>query len=466
MILFSCGLSLRSGWLHFAVALVAIAALSGCGNSGGEKKEGGAAGKSGAAREFPVRIAKVTVQPVTYHIETVGDVVEENTFQIAARAAGSVQHVRMSEGDRVTTGMELCRIDYERYELLVNQGQNALEEARAAVKRNEADLADIARQTSSTVETARLDLELAESEYRRRQGLVGGQIISVEDRLNAELKYRRAKTLAEDAVNASRTKVALAQSKVAEAHAGVEAAQLALDLARNDLERAVVKAPIAGVIQQRLVSEGDYVKTGDTVAVMVQTDPLRLRFTVPPSKSAIITTNMTVRFSVPAHAQREFSAGIYDVGAVADPVSRAVTCWARISNPEGLLRPGNFAKVELDVRSNNEAVVAPMTAVLPTEAGVVVYLVQDGRAIRRKVTTGVQVSGDAIEIVEGLHPGETLVVDGGDSLTDNVPVRIVGDAVTISSTDGMTSSPGRVDGGMVSGDEPTTSASASGNHQP
>ena len=445
---------------------MAAAFLSGCGNEAGEEKQGGAATKAGAVREFPVRIDKVTVQPVTYHIETVGDVVEENTFQIAARAAGSVQRLQMSEGDRVTTGMELCRIDYDRYELLVNQAQNALEEGQAAVKRNEADLADITRQTSSTVNTARLDLELAESEYRRRQGLVGGQIISVEDRLNAQLKFRRAKSLAEDAVNASQTKVALAQSKVAEAHAAAETAQLSLDLARNDLERAVVKAPIAGVIQERRVSEGDYVKTGDTVAVMVQTDPLRLRFTVPESKSAVITTDMTVRFSVPAYAQREFSARIYDVGTVADIVSRNVTCWARISNHEGLLRPGNFAKVELDVRSNKEAIVAPMTAVLPTEAGTVVYLVQDGRAIRRKVSTGVQVSGDAIEVVDGLKAGETLIVDGGDALTDNVPVRVVGDTIAIPvSTDETTSSTPVASGPIVL-DEPVTSGTMVGSGQP
>ena len=427
--------------------------LTACGRDQAGGAPGGppAGGRGGEARAFPVRTMTVDTRTVTYRIGTVGDVVEENEFRIAAQVAGTARQVAFSEGDAVTTGQVLARIDHERYELMARRAQSAVEEQEAAVSRTEADLADITRQTSATIDTARVDLELAESEFRRRQGLAGGQVISVEDRLNAELRYRRARAVAEDAVNAASTKVALAQSRVNEERSKLEAARLALKLAQDDLERAIVRAPIAGTIQQRMISEERYLRVGDEVAVMVQTDPLRLRFTVPESKSAVLGDQITVRFTVTAHPDRAFTARVYDVGSVADPVSREVTCWARIDNPDGVLRPGNFAKVDLKVDSNKSAVVVPLAAVLPTEIGTVSYLVRDGRAVRQRVSAGVQVTGDSIEVLEGLQPGDAVVVEGGDSLSDNVPVRVVdsvrpaapaGMPVAMAGEDAATTAPG------------------------
>ncbi len=425
------------GWLILAGACAACAVLAGCDRNSPAKQGGAGAAKTAAAgpsREFPVRVSPVSTQDVTYRIETVGELVEENRFVLPARVAGSAESVAFTDGDRVTTGQILTQIDTSRYQLLVDRAEALVREQQAAVSRAEADLADTERRTSSTVATSTIDLQLAEQEYQRRQRFAQGEVISIEDRTTFEAKYRKARTLLNDAVGAAQTQVELARAALAEKRSALETARLALSITRDDLEKSIVRAPLGGVIQERKITTGQYLKAGDEVAIMVQMNPIRLRFTVPESKSAVLAERMDVQFQVPALPLRTFHATVYDVGTVADPESREVTCWARLDNSDLALRPGNFASVSIAVKSNNRAVVVPLGAVQPTEVGTVVYLVQDNRAVRRKVSTGVQVTGDAIEVLSGLEAGEKLVVEGMDSLQPGVAVKVLPPAAPAGGT--------------------------------
>jgi membrane fusion protein (multidrug efflux system) len=413
--------------------------LSGCGTSKSEPgaKAGGAAGasaaggsggagsKQGGARKFPVRVATVETRPVQYEIQAVGKLVEENRYDVPAQVEGVAQDVSFNEGDRVTTGQQLCRIDYQRYELLAMRAKSDSEQKRAAVDKAAAGLADAVRETSTTAAQAKLALDLAESEYTRRTAQGSGQFTSAEEKKQYESRYLVAQTAFKNAIASAQTKTALAEAELGEAKTALASAMAAQAIAEDDLLKAVIRAPIAGTIQQRLVTNGQFLKSGTTTAMMLQTDPMRLKFTVPESRTANLTRNMDVKFNVPALPNQVFDARVYDVGATADPVTREVTCWARVPNPAGALRSGYFASVKIVQESKKSSMVVPLASVLPTEAGMVSYIVQDGIAVRKKVQTGLQVSGDAIEVLDGLEPGQQLVVEGMESLQDNVPVQVL-----------------------------------------
>ncbi|MBX7244416.1 MAG: efflux RND transporter periplasmic adaptor subunit [Candidatus Sumerlaeaceae bacterium] len=375
-------------------------------------------------KKFGVRVKPVSTQPVVYVTEAIGSLVEENRFEIPAQVEGTAVGVGFSEGDRVTTNQEMMRIDYDRYKLRVDKAQNDLSEAEATVRTAEAALEDAVRQTSSTEKQARLDYELAKSEYDRRANLTQGSVISSEDRATFEMKYRRALTSLEDSVVQMRTLVLKAQAALNEKRAALGAKKAELALAEDDLKRAVIRAPIAGTILERRVTNGQFLKSGDKVAVMVQTDPLRLKFMVPESKAESLSKDMEVRFSVNAIPGKEFHAKVYSLGEAADAETREVPVWGRLANPDGLLRPGYFAKVSMETATKKSSVVVPLASVLPTEIGTIAYVVQDGLAVRRKIKTGLQVTGDSIEVLSGLEPGEQLVVEGMGSLQDNVPVDV------------------------------------------
>lgn len=415
--------------------------LSGCGDKKDAPAAGGkaSAGKSERRKAFDVRVQPVETRRVTYEIQAVGTLMEENRYQIPARLAGVADNVSFAEGDAVTTGQELCRVDYSRNELEVKQARSAVAEREAALQRAMASVTNVERETSTALTTARLNLELAQSEFKRRADRGANAFTSPEEREQFEAKYRQAQTTYRDAANAATTQVDLAVAQAREAQAALETARAQLALVQDNLERSVVKAPMAGVIQQRSVVEGQFVKQGDPVALMVQSDPLRLKFTVPESRASRLQKDMKLSFSVPAYSNRDFLGDVYDIGAFADQETREVICWARVDNRDGLLKPGFFAHVELQVESRDQAMVVPLAAVLPTEAGMTAYVIEDGVAQRRAVKTGLQVTGDAIEVLDGLAPGEQLVVEGMSALQDGVPVNVLSPAAEIQITDQVAS---------------------------
>lgn len=405
-------------------AIAALVVLSGCSKESDQAQAPAPTQEASKRKAFDVRTAPVETRRVIYEIEAVGDLVEENRFEIPARVAGVADQVQFAEGDKVTTGQQLARIDYDRYALQVRQAESELAEKVSAVERATAAVADVERATSTALETARVTVDLAQGEFKRRADRGANAFTSPEERDQFEAKFRQAQTGFRDAVNAASTQVALAQAELREQEAALETARAELALAEDNLERSIVKAPIAGVIQQRNVVEGEFVSQGDMVALMLQADPLRLRFTVPESRASRLTENMAVKFTVPAYRDRSFTGQVYDIGSFAD-AERNIVCWARVTNLDDALKPGFFAHVDLEVESREEAVVVPLAAILPTELGMTAYVIQDNVAVRRGVETGLHVTGDAVEILAGLEPGEQLVVEGMNALQDGVPVNIL-----------------------------------------
>ncbi len=419
--------------LRVVFLLSALLTLSSCQKSGETPVAGTAKGSvTGAAKPadgdrkaFSVRTAPVSTRRVTYELEAVGTLMEENRFEIPARLAGVVNKVSFTEGDAVTTGQELCRIDYDRNLLQVRQAESVLLEKQAALQRAVATVSDMERETSTALENARTTLDLAQGEFKRRSDRGANAFTSPEERDQFEAKYRQSQTGYRDAINAAGTQVALATAQAREAEAAMETARGEVALEKDNLERSIVKAPMSGVIQERAIVEGQFVDQGKMIALMVQADPLRLRFTVPESRASRLSKNMRLNFTVPAYANRTFTGTVYDIGAFADLETREVICWARVSNNDAQLKPGFFTHVELQVDSRGEAVVVPLASVLPTEQGMTAYVIEDGMAVRRAVETGLHVTGDAVEVLSGLIPGEMLVVEGMNALQDGVPVKVM-----------------------------------------
>jgi membrane fusion protein, multidrug efflux system len=109
------------------------------------------------------------------------------------------------------------------------------------------------------------------------------------------------------------------------------------------------------------------------------------------------------------------------VGEIADPLTRQVEVLAWVKNP-GELKPGFFAEVTLAVESKKGAMTVPEGAVQASERGFIVYAVEDGKAKLKPVTIGLRTGTGVVEILSGVMPGETVVVEGSDRLGDGVAV--------------------------------------------
>jgi multidrug efflux system membrane fusion protein len=328
---------------------------------------------SPAARpKLTVKVAPVVSQDVVYEIKAPGTLEAEELVQITAQVEGAVTGVQFHEGDVVDKGTVLLRIDPDRYQLELRRAEADFQRALADSKRAASDQA-------RREELAKENLVAAEELNRARQE---------SDRLEAE----------------------------------AQSAKAARDLAAQNVARANVRPPKAGVINTKTVETGKFVKMGDVMATLVDVSRLRLRFKVSEGESLRARAAQTVRFRVASLGTREFLATLYHVGDMADPATRQVEVMGWVRNP-GELKPGFFAEVALASETRRGALLVPESAVQASEKGFVTYAVEDGKARLRPIQIGLRTGTGLVEIQSGVKTGELVVVEGSDRLTDGLAVQ-------------------------------------------
>jgi multidrug efflux system membrane fusion protein len=333
-------------------------------------------GPGGAAKvpmAYPVEVVPVVAREVEYLVTAVGSVQAFEEIQVTARVAGAVEDVHFAEGDTVGPEQILVEIEPRRFEL-------AVQAAKATLRRDQAAVLD-----------ARKGLE--------RREKMGPEVAAGEE------------------IDTFRAKVATGEAEVAQAKA-------ALDLANLNLHDARVRVGVAGVIQTRKVSTGQYVQPGTILATLVRRDPLLLKFAVAEEDAARLRLGQVAQFHV-AGFQAPFSAKITYVAMSAEETSRLVAVQARIDHPPDTLRPGIFADVEVPVGSPVPAPVIPQTAVRPSEKGFLAFTIEGNHAKQHVLTLGMRTRDGQVEVKSGLNAGEQLVIRGAEALKEGVNVRIV-----------------------------------------
>lgn len=371
-------------------AVLAAAALAALASAGCER--GGAGGAPAAPTRPPPRAWSVVVETtraerLAYRVDALGELLAEEEVEVAAEVEGVIGALGFREGSRVTTATALVEVDPVRYGL-------AVERAAASVSRAAAQLQD------------------KEATLARR----------------AALREKQPGYVPEEEMIRLEAEVLAARASLAEARAG-------LGLARHDLERSVVRAPIEGEVERRLVNAGQFVRVGTPIAAIVRRRPLRLRFSITEEESARIRPGIPVDFEVPAYPGETFRASLFFVARTASPRTRRVECLAQFPNEDERLKPGYFARARIEERAREDAVLVPETAVLATEKGFVVYVVEGGRTARlRRIETGLRTADGRVEVVRGLAPGEALVVRGAGLLQEGVPVAVEAAPATASAS--------------------------------
>jgi membrane fusion protein (multidrug efflux system) len=260
-----------------------------------------------------------------------------------------------------------------------------------------------------------------------RQVAAGAALVKIDD---AELVAQVARAtadrdLAAQALQRTRELVAdraAAPADLERAEATARSAAAALDLLVLRLERTTVRAPFAGVVGQRLVSIGDYVNSQSELLTLQTVSPQRATFSVPERYAAELKPGQEVTFRVAALPGRDFVARVDFVDPVVTLPSRTITVKAIAANPGGVLQPGMFLEARLATATRPDATVIPEEAISPTSDGAFVWVIEEGRAVRRDVELGVRTPG-FVEIRSGVTAGEQVVVGGLERLVTGAPVQ-------------------------------------------
>jgi membrane fusion protein, multidrug efflux system len=345
--------------------LVVVAASCGSGESGpavGDAAPGGPGGGQRAQASAPVETAAAERGSIARRVTVSGVVEPIRTVGVNSQLAGALLAVNAEEGTRVGAGAVLARMDD--------------------------------RELRAQVAGALTSLQVASAAFERSEQLLERQVITP-----AEWDRDRA------------------------AHA---AAQAQLDQLRTRLDFTTIRSPLAGVVTEKLVERGDVVGSQARLFTVADISTLVVRVPVSEMDVGRLTAGSPVEVMLDAFPGQRTDGVIRRIFPAADPSTRLVPVEIALGSAGSrVAKPGFLARVTLPLGTAVEAIMVPVSAVTGDGGDEAVFVVQEGRAVRKPVTSGL-VSGGRVQIVSGLEEGEIVVTVGTNGLRDGAAVRVVG----------------------------------------
>jgi membrane fusion protein (multidrug efflux system) len=218
------------------------------------------------------------------------------------------------------------------------------------------------------------------------------------------------------------TKV-LSDQQIEQIEATYAANQARVAAARSRLNDTVIRAPFDGRVGLRRVSVGGLVAPGTVITTLDDTRTIKLDFTVPERVVASMQPGLTLEATSIAYPGQTFTGKVASVDSRVEPATRSVLVRALVPNGQGLLKPGMFMNVRL-ARGTASVLVVPEEALVPEQGDVYVYVVQDGKAAKRKIVPGNRTVG-SVQVADGVRAGELVVIEGTQKLRDGSNVTLV-----------------------------------------
>jgi membrane fusion protein (multidrug efflux system) len=301
-------------------------------------------------------------------LRAIGSLAAVHGVTVAADLPGIVQQIAFDSGRAVGAGEVLVRLD--------------------------------TRQEQAQLVAAEAQLELTRLNLERLQGLSAEGIV-------AQADYDRA----------------AAEHKQAEARVGE---------IRATIQRKTIRTPFAGILGIRQVNLGQYLSGGDPVVPLQSLDPIYVNFSVPQQQVGKLRVDGEVKVSLEGMPGAAFGGRITAVDSIVDEATRNVQAQATLDNPEGKLRPGMFAEVQVGLGSQSSVVSLPASAVSYAPYGDSVFVVGDlkgpaGQTYRGVTQQFVKLAGsrgDQVAVAEGLQPGAEVVSSGVFKLRNGAAVQV------------------------------------------
>lgn len=349
--------SVRQLLLAFVVAVAALA-LGGCDNGQAN------ADANGETPAIPVEVVEVARGSMTAFYTTTATLEADREARVVPRLGGTIVELFAEEGDPVSEGQLLARIDDDRY--------------RLELERNEATLRRL------------------EQDFDRHLEMQERDLISLEVFERAKFEYESHRALVE--------------------------------LSRLDLSHTAIRSPIEGVVSRRLIKVGNTVNAQEEAFVVTSLDPLQAVLYVPERELSKLAAGQPAFIAADAVRGQRFEGRVARISPVIDAATGTVRVTVEIDGAKSPLKPGMFARVSVVHDTRADVLLVPVEAVIAEDARTSLFIVSDGVAERRHVQTGyrdegnVEISAGVAQgervVVTGqaaLRNGSTVQIIGGTS---------------------------------------------------
>jgi membrane fusion protein, multidrug efflux system len=252
--------------------------------------------------------------------------------------------------------------------------------------------------------TAEADLELARADLQRSRDLTARRVISKAELDAAESKFNRLKFVVEQM--------------------------------RSMISKKEVHAPFDGQLGIRQVNVGQNINPGQQVVPLTALDSLYVDFALPQQELSKLSNGLEVRLHTDAMPGKEFKGKLTAINSMVDAATRNITVQATVQNPDHVLRPGMFGKVEVELPEKHKTLVVPGSAISYAPFGNSVFVIEkkkdektgkETETIRQQFVRLGEARGDLMAITDGLKPNELIVSTGVFKLRNGMPVVINND---------------------------------------
>lgn len=334
---------------------------------------------------------------------------------VSSKLSGKVVKVMIQNGEAVNKGKVLVKLDDQDIQNSIKSAQQQLAVTQSQLNAAQNQL--LSSQTSLqklelNVENSQRVFDQAKAMYEQGMG-TKTDVDSAENTLkgaNADLA-------------AGRVSVQTAQIAVETAKANVNVAKVSVSNYTDSLNDTLIKAPVAGIIDEKGVNLGQYVSAGTTLAKVKDVSRLNAVIHVEQTGISLLKEGMVAQIKL-SGIEETYTGALASIGVSADEASRTFTCKVDVGNENGALHPGDFVAVSLISDMQTEVVAIPIKALAGSERDYFVFVFEKGVAKKVPVTIA-KIFEDKAIIASGLVKGQSVV-------TTNLNVLQDGDAVIVS----------------------------------
>jgi membrane fusion protein, multidrug efflux system len=380
-------------WIAGIIGLL-IGSLLGCSSSNSTQAP---QGKSEGKPPVAVDAVKAQTRDLDEGVDVVGSLAPKNESRVKSEYSGIVTEVYVTEWVRVKRGQPLAKLDTREADAVLQKAQAAVEAARANVLQAE-------------VGGTRAEREAERARNLKESGLITQQ--NFDD---------------------AQTEKAAAQAKVSAAKAQFLAAEKELNQIRTRLAKALLRAPLDGVVAQRDINVGDLVGEAGSTRILfriVDNRLLDLTVTVPSSEMAKVQVGQPLTFTTDALPGQRFTGRVKFINPAVNETDRSLKVIAEIRNEPEVLKSGLFVKGRIVTGRRPQVLEIPRAALadwdVKTGTGSL-WVVQQDQARRRTVRTG-GLDRDWVEVTSGLAAGDQVIIRGGFNVQegDRLKVNLTG----------------------------------------
>lgn len=372
---------------------------------------------------IPVEVEVVENKKLINTAMLSGKIFSDTDVSVIPKVPGKVMSVNVKVGDLVHKGAVLFTLDATDIQKQVTMTKTSLQLAEASYQKNKEQW-DIGKNSlERTKVIASENIANAQQNLANQKALYDVGAIAKAQLDQAELGLKElestfASQLEQLEAQTSDSTLQLAQAQLSQAQVGYNQAQ-------DDLDNAVVTAPVDGIVSQVLVTVGNMASNAQPAMSLMNPKNLYSSLSVAENLVNRLTTGNAVKVTVSSVSEESLFGKIDHISPSSDPRTQLYLIKISLEDPSGLIKPGMFAKVELTIDEKADVMAINSEAITLKNEKTIVYVVEGDKAVAKEVVTGLD-TGVNIEILKGLNQGDKVIIKGQTLVGEGHKVKIVG----------------------------------------